>query len=161
MDNMDYSEDAVQIDKLNLDKECIRLPTDLLKFLNHSINLKDVVEERKTRLDVVEAEVAKDVRDHPAKFGIEKDTEKAIAAAVVLHPRYQEAVERLRKSKYAADMAEAVVRALEYKKRSLTLLVELHGVGYFSNPKLSRAGREAVEDMTKDRVRRRYTKEDR
>jgi hypothetical protein len=57
-------------------------------------------------------------------------------------------------------MAQAVVWALEHKKRSLTLLVELHGMGYFSAPKISPEGKAAVEDMTKRRVRRSSAHED-
>lgn len=151
---------AVQIDELNLDKECIRLPSDYLKFATLSADKKRDADEAKNRLEVVEATITKRVRTDPAEYGIEKATEGAIRDAVQLSKEFKAATAELIKAKHDAELAQAVVWALEHKKRTLTLLVDLHGMGYFSNPKVSAAGREELDRMSKTRTRRPSRDED-
>lgn len=154
MSDQSEEQSVVEIDEDNLDKECIRIPSDYLKFAHQAVNAKRDVDEAKARLDVIEAELSKEIRAAPADFGIEKVTETAITGAITMSPRYQKSVQKLNEFKHKAELAQAVVWALEHKKRSLTLLVELHGLGYFSSPKISKEGKQAVEDMTKRKVRR-------
>jgi len=144
----------VQIDEQNLDRECIRLPTQYLQWAHKSADAKRDADDRKNQLEVIDAELSKEIRADPSSFGLEKVTEASIASIILTNPRYQKAVARLNNAKHQADLTQAVVWALEHKKRTLTLLVELHGMGYFSNPKVSERGREAVENMTKRKVRR-------
>lgn len=139
----------IAIDELDLGRECVRLPTQFMRHANLAVDAKRDVDEIKNRLEVIEADLTKEVRANPGKFGIEKETEKAIAAVVLTHPRYQKGVEMLSEARHKADMAQAVVTALEYKKRSLTLLVELHGLGYFSSPKISQRGLEELDKLTR------------
>jgi hypothetical protein len=146
---------AVRIDENHLDRECISLPTLFLQYTHQSAEAKRDVDEAKNELDVVASDTSKEIRDKPEIHGLEKVTEKAVSDAVTKHANYQKALKRVSRAKYRADLAQSVVTALEAKKRTLTLLVELHGMGYFSSPKVSREGREAVEEMTKRKVRRR------
>jgi hypothetical protein len=159
---MDDYANVVQIDELNLDRECIRLPSDYLKFANKYTEAKRELEEAKNRLKVTEADIAKQVRDTPGKFGLEKATEGAIKEAVLTHKDYRNAVADVNDRSYDADMVGNVVSALEHKKRSVTLLVELHGLGYFAEPKISERGRNAVDTMSKRATRRplRVSRED-
>lgn len=150
---IDKSASIVLIDQNNLDKECIQLPSQYLQYAHLSAEAKRDVDEAKATLSVVEAEMAKGIRDHPEAYGIEKVTVEAVKTAVILSKRYRSAEENVRVVEHTYAMAQAVVWALEHKKRSLTLLVELHGLGYFSNVKVSKAGQEAVEEMTKRKVR--------
>lgn len=153
MEITDIDPDIVKIDQLALDRECIRLPEDYLKYALAAADLKQMVDSRKSDLDNTEANRAKSIRNTPGKYGIEKVTESAIKETVQTDPAYQEALARLNNAKHTLDRAQAVVWALEHKKRSLVLLVDLHGMGYFSNPKLSKVGQKIVEQMTKDSVR--------
>lgn len=152
-ENRNQEASVVLIDENALDKECIRLPSDYLKFAHRSADAKRDVDELKAKMDVVEAELAKEVRSNPVDFGVEKVTESAISATVLTLPRYQKALANLNNARHQAELAQAVVWALEHKKRTLTLLVELHGMGYFSEAKVSRQGKEAVEEMTKQKTR--------
>lgn len=156
----EHATNAVQIDELNLDKECIRLPSDYLKFATLSADKKRDVDEAKNRLEVVEASITKRVRTDPEEFGIEKVTEGAIRDAVQLSKEFQAASKVLIEAKHDAELAQAVVWALEHKKRTLTLLVDLHGMGYFSNPKVSTAGREELDRMSKTATRRKVSREE-
>lgn len=162
MEHIDIDPDIVKIDQLALDKECVQLPSDYLKYALAAADLKQMVDERKSYLDTVEADMAKRVRDRPAKYGLEKVTEAAIREAVQTSQQYQKALTELNHAKHTLDRAQAVVWALEHKKRSLVLLVDLHGMGYFADPKLSKVGQKVVEQMTKESVRpRRRSMEER
>lgn len=155
-----HADALVQIDRLRLDRECIRLPGDYLFYAKAAADARATVDERKIELDVVEAELASKIRKTPAKYGLEKCTEAGIAGLIPLQEEYRVAQKRLNKAKHRLEMNQAVVQALEMKKRSLTLLVDLYSMEYFSDVNVSQKGREAVEEMTKRSVRRRSQPED-
>lgn len=160
MSREESSASVVTIDENNLDKECIRLPGDYLKWAVRAADLKQELSTASNTVKVSQAEAATRIRNNPAKSGIDKVTEAAISAAVLQDEDYQEAVTAERNVQHELDLAQAVVWAMEHKKRSLTLLVDLHGMGYFSSAKVSPAGKEAVEEITKSHVRRRRNQDE-
>lgn len=144
----------VQIDEHHLDKECIRLPGDYLKYAQLAAEAKRDVDEAKAELEYVQANLSQQIRNTPGQFGLEKVTESAITGVIALQKPFLAAQTVLGERRHKYEMLQAVVWALDHKKRSLTLLVDLHGMGYFSSPKFSEAGKRAVDDMTKRAVRR-------
>lgn len=157
--NKEAAMSAVGIDEMKLDRECVRLPTDYLRFAHMSADAKRDLNTAENRLKAVEADVAQQVRETPARFGLEKVTEAGITAAVRSSKEYVEAMVELGEARHAADIAQAAVWALEFKKRSVTLLVELHGMSYYSNPKISEQGRKAVDEQAKRATRRPITRD--
>ena len=160
MKDTDSAESIVLIDEHKLDKECLRLPSDYLKWAHRTADLRRDIDEAKGELEVVEAELGKKIRAKPAVYGLEKITESAIKEVISLQDEYQDARAKIRELDHDYQLAQAVVGALEQKKRSLTLLVDLHGMSYFSEPALSANGREKVEKMTQSAVRRRARNDD-
>lgn len=150
------AEQAVRVDEFNLDKDCINLPSDILKFSNAAADARRDVNELKSELEVVQSDLGKKIRKNPGTYGIEKLTESAVSDVVKNLPEYKKALLQLQDAQYELDLANAVVSALEAKRRALAMLVELHGLGYFSNVKVSKEGRDAVNDMTQRAVRRRH-----
>lgn len=144
----------IEIDEVNLDKECIQLPSNYLKAAHLAADAGRDVEELKRQLDVLEADIGKEIRAHPSKYGLEKVTEAAINETILTLPAYRTAQQKLAKAKHDSQLASALVQAMEYKKRSLQMLVELKGMGWYSEPRFSKQGKEAVDDMTKQKVRR-------
>ncbi len=155
------AESVVEIDELNLDKECIRLPSDYLRWATKSAEARQRSEQAKAKLDLVEAEVSRRVRDNPGKYGLEKPTIDAVKAAVQCDAKFQEAAAEVSDAKHEAELCQAVVWALEHKKKALTLLVDLHGMSYSASVRPSREGKEAVERMTQERVRRPVSRRER
>lgn len=147
---------TVQIDELRLNKECVRLPSDYLKAAHQAADSRRDVEDRKNDLEVIEADLCKHIRTTPGKYGLEKVTESAIKEILVLQPEYKEAQGLLIKAKHRQDLDQALVSALEHKKRALSMLVDLHGMSYFNEvaPK-TEAGRRSVDEHTKAEVRTR------
>lgn len=151
---------AVVIDELALDKECIRLPGDFLKYAHRAAEIRAQVDECKTEIERVEARLSRDIRANPGTYGLEKITESGINAIVSTRKEYKAAQDAFSEAKYSLDLVQAVLTAFEHKKRSLTLLVDLHGMSYFANPRLSSEGRETVNRMTKNAVRKQRTDEE-
>jgi preprotein translocase subunit SecD len=154
------AESVLLIDEHALDKECINLPSNFLRYAHKLAEAKRDVIELKNKLEVVQADLGKKVRDNPAVYGLEKVTEKAIEDVVTRSKEGQAAQREINEAQHNVEMLSAIVRALEMKKSSLTMLVDLHGMGWHANVKVSEEGKRAVEDMTKRNVRRRHSSED-
>lgn len=154
------------IDENNLGKECVNLPTDYIRAAYNAAEKKKDIAEAEAELEVVRADVASRVRDTPAKFGLDPGsfrggtiTEAAIKEVLVTNAEVKEAEKSVRDARYEHDLAQSLVFAFDMKKRSLTNLVELHGMGYFSNVKASAKGVEAVRQSQP--ATRSYRREDR
>lgn len=143
----------VSINPLELDRECVKLPSDYLEIGLEAVELRKRMDELKAEKEVLEADLAKSIRSNPSEFGLEKVTESAVSAIIIANPKVQTISEKTARAKHRLDIAQAVISALEAKKRSLTMLVELHGMSYFAGPNLSPQGKKAMEQMTKDSVR--------
>jgi hypothetical protein len=158
--HMDKDANIVQIDPNNLDKECIRLPSEYLKYCFAAVDARADLDEAKAELDVVEADILSDVRGNPHKYGLEisertkAPTDKACAAQVAIDPRYKKAIEKVNRVKYDSEIAQAIVNAFEIKKRSIANLIDLHAMGYFSGVKMSKESKEVVDKMTERAVMR-------
>src|SRR5438128_12025775 len=105
----------VEIDPNNLDKECIKLPSDYLQYCFAAVEAIADLDEAKAELDVTEADILSDVRDNPHKYGLEisertkAPTDKACAAQVAIDPRYKKMIEKVNGLKYEAEVAQAIV----------------------------------------------------
>ncbi len=144
---------VVVIDQLALDKECVRLPSDYLKYSNRSAELRQEMDTLKSEFERVEARLSRDIRANPGAYGLEKVTESAITAVISTKKEYRQAQAALGEARFQLDLIQGVLAALDHKKRSLTLLVNLHGMSYFASPRLDARGQEVVQNMTKQAVR--------
>ena len=136
--------DVVSIDEHNLARECIRLPRHYLQYAHLAAEARRDIDELKSALEVVESDLKQDMRRNPDKYDLEKTTEKGIDSLVSSQPKYKKALARLQDARNDAEMLQAVVAALEHKKRSLSLLVEMEGRAYYAEPKITPEGKKAV-----------------
>lgn len=142
--------DFLRIDELNLDKECVRQPGLYFEYAQRLANAKNSLVEAENDLEVLVAEIKRDLRKQPKLF----PTEGSIKEAVPLEPEYKDSLEVVGEAKHKVDVMQAAVTALEHKKRSLTLMVSLRGQEFFSSPKIDPAGKAAVADDVKRTTRR-------
>src|ERR1044072_1336041 len=112
----------VQIDENNLDKECVRLASDYLRYALMAADAKRDAGELKAESDLVVAELSPSIRPDPASHRIEEVTEGAIDTAVKNSEKYQHAQQRLRAAQQRQEIAAAAVWAMDHKKRALTLM---------------------------------------
>ena len=134
---MNYEKD-LYIDETNLDIEWLDQSMLFMKYAKHSAETQRDFDDVKQKLDVLKAELDKEIRENPSDFGIEKVTEGAIQSAILTTPRYQAMYEALLDTKFENDMAKNAVQAFNQRKEALENLVKLNGQQYFSGPKVPR-----------------------
>jgi hypothetical protein len=92
----------------------------------------------RVNLDLVKAELDKEIRTNPEKFGIEKVTEAAVTHTIISQGKYKESQEELMQAEYESNIASAAVNAFNARKVALENLVKLYGQQYFAGPKMPR-----------------------
>lgn len=153
------------IDKSRLDWEWEMQPKHFHEAAIKSAEARQELERAKARLDVAEADAKLDIRRFPEKYNLEKlerVTEDVVKSAVLLHPKYQQAVGDVDNAKHVADMFAASVSAWDMRKRALENLVELLKLDYWAPPRTSGANKEMLDENgrhnTAQRVKQRLKK---
>lgn len=134
---IDYEKD-VSINEDALDIEWLIQPKLMLKYTQHEAEMKRNLEEAKSNLDILHADLDKKIRTEPEKFGLDKITETAIKNAIQSTTKFKEAQEEIREAEYEVNMAVAAVRSIYGKKEALENLVRLFGQQYFAGPSVPR-----------------------
>lgn len=137
MSELNYDDD-INIDQSALDVEWLRQPKLILKYSQHETECRRDYDKAKADLEIVEAELDKEIRNKPEKFGLDKITETAIKKAIQTSEHYQGAEEKVAEAQYEWNMAQAAVRSIYAKKDALENLVRLFGQQYFAGPKMPR-----------------------
>ena len=143
-----------ELDETRLDEHWIEQPRIMFKAMKDLADAKLAVDEAKTHLQVVEAETSKEVRSDPVEYGIEKVTEKAITECLVSSEPVVEATASLQEKKHHADICQAMVTALDHRKKALEKLVDLHGQSYFATPQASGESGKKMREVEKKSVRK-------
>lgn len=127
-----------------LDVEWIRQPKLYFTYAKKLADARRQVDELRAQLDLDAAELDKEIRTSPEDFGLEKITEPSVKQCILTQKRYTKTQNALIEAKHKADVFNAVVEALEHRKRALEKLVDLHGRDYFSEPSASDNAREKM-----------------
>ena len=138
---MSSSDDSLQIDKGRLDEEWERQPEMMKDWCLVLADATLAMDRAKDALNVLEADLGRDIRADPMKYGIGKLTEDAVKQAIISSVQREKAADEYYKARHAVGVADAMVQGLEHRKRALTCLVDLHLSDYFSTatPKKGRA----------------------
>lgn len=148
------SDEHFQIDRNCLDDEWVSQPDLYRRYATAAADAKQAHEEAKNDSSVVRAQVERDIRSDPEKFGIGKVTEGAIKTAIEVDDRCREAGEAEIEARHRYDVLSAAVGALDHKRSALSNLVQLHSADYFSQPTAPASSREPIEEAGKQRARR-------
>jgi len=143
----------IDIDPEALDVEWLRQPRLMGDWCERRADARAEADRAKERRDVVYAELDREVRMEPEKFGLEKITESAVSNAIKLDARYREAFEEHIEATHAAEVCDAAVRAFDHKKTALETLVRLHGQQYFAGPSVPRDLAEEARNLIDDQRR--------
>lgn len=101
----------------------------------------------KAELKLVEAELKLAIRTKPDEFDLDKVTESAIEATVVVQPRYKAAQRRVIECQHEVDVLdESAVAAIDHRKKALEDLVQLYLSGYFAAPRAPEGAKESMAD---------------
>lgn len=144
----------LQIDQSALDEEWLRQPSLYYEWASQLSDAKAKLDSAKADLELTRAELDLAIRGKPAEYGLEKVTESVIGSSVLLQQEYKEALSFFNKKKHRVDVINAVVSALDHKKKALENLVWLHGQNYFSAPQApTNESREQLNESKKKKAR--------
>ena len=139
---------AINLDRLH--EEWVNQPRLYYQAAAKLADLKEAFERAKAKRDVVAAEQDKAIRLTPSAYGLEKTTEPVIEKTICLQKDHRIADKEVISAKHAVDISQAVVDALDHRKKALEMLVQLRLASYFSTPRkpdaesLSKAERRAA-----------------
>ena len=136
-------------DKDALDDEWIRQPELYHKYATELADARLDFEEKKNKLEVVRAELDKEIRTDPEQFDLLKVTESGISAVIVVQPEYTKALKRINTARHRIDILQAATTALDHKKKALENLVYLHGQNYFSSPRARGEESKAMDEVVR------------
>lgn len=141
------------LDPNQLDQEWVRQPALYHKHAMILADARKMHEEKKTALEVLKAEIDREVRSSPSEFGLEKITETVVASTVVIQPSYVRLQKEVIEARHNVAVAEAAVSTLDHRKKALENLVQLRLSDYFSEPRVKGEAREALDHERKRRIR--------
>jgi chromosome segregation ATPase len=142
--------DATMLDiHLNhLEDDASELPKFLFEAGTELANARRKTKEAKNALKVLEAELDRQVRADPEKYGLEKITEPGIKAVILDSDDYKVAQTAVLDAEHAEDLLDIMVKALGSKKDMIEVEARLHGQMYWSKPDLSgKQGSNRVHEM--------------
>jgi hypothetical protein len=150
------NKDIFNIDQTQLDKEWVEQPKLFFEYAVMLADERSNLERRKAQADLVRAELDKQIREDPVKFGLgSKLTETAINNTITENSQMQKANTKIRLAKHRVDVFQAAVNALDQRKSALERLVSLHGQNYFSQPTVTdnEKARDYVDNIKKKKAR--------
>ncbi len=145
----------VDIDDLALDKEWVSQPTQVLRWTEELARARKAADAAKNKLEVVHAELDREIRQVPDNFGLSKVTETVVAETIILQEEHQDALSELADAKYELNMVQAAVTALDHKRKALEGLVNLHAMQYHAEPRSPEGMEDTVDLMEKKMIRNR------
>jgi hypothetical protein len=158
---LDFEQD-IEIDPNALDVEWMQQPHLTAKYGEALAHARAETDRAKERLEVVKAEVDRDVRENPREYtgSDRKPTEGAIANIVIENGRVREAEAYYIERRELQNLLYAITQAIDAKKSSLENMVRLMGMQYFAGPKEPRdLGKEYGIAKQADKAMRTKSKE--
>lgn len=134
---LNYEQD-LHIDDNALDLEWLGQPTLMVKYIQGQASARREVDRLKEKLNVSKAELDREIRLSPDKYGIEKITESVITSTIIIQDEYKKLVKELIDAQYELQMMQGAVAAIDQRKQALENLVKLYGQQYFAGPKMPR-----------------------
>jgi len=149
MGTEDYIYD-MKIEPDELDLEWLDQPKLMVKYSAKLAEAKERRDLMKEEVDLIKAELDRDIREDPEKFELQKITETAVMNCILTQDDYKDAQEQLRRANYDVNVLQGVVSAVEQRKAALENMVRLLGQNYFAGPAIPRDLQEEMLLKQKD-----------
>lgn len=137
---------SFDVDRNRLDDEWVKQPSNVKEASDRLAEAKRDLALSKRKLEVLEAEVALEIRENPEKFGLTKVTEKSVESAVISDSRIEKAKQEGIRLDYEYDIYKGFCLSLEHKKKALEDLVFLWSREFYSTPKAPEIAKEKMEE---------------
>lgn len=133
------------IDQFALEKECREQPIFYQEVGEIYAEVRKEAKKVKSNFGHVKAELERNIRSEPAKYGISKITESAIQAAIVLQTEYANAETELFDAEEVADNLSVLLESAAQRKSMLRELVSLFVRSYYADVSLGKEAKEVGE----------------
>lgn len=144
---MASSENVLAIDADNLDKEWIEQPERYYLYAYELAQARLRLQEAEQELDVTAAEVEQAIRADPVAYNLPKITEASVKACILMQAEYKIAQREVNAARHSVDLHQAMVTALDHRKRALEKLVDLWLGNYYAAPRESRVSGGAAQSQ--------------
>ncbi|MEM4359804.1 MAG: hypothetical protein QXT45_04690 [Candidatus Bilamarchaeaceae archaeon] len=124
----------LEIDGHDLEDELAVLPMIVARYALIVANARRDLDLAKEELELVKAELGKEVRTNPESFGLSKVTEAGVESAVIAASEYREAYSRYIDLRYDFEASSAALKAIEAKRDALLALSRLRGDSLYMAP---------------------------
>lgn len=151
MNNETPQDDLLQIDEHRLDRECSKLPSQYRQAAFQAADTSQNIDELKAELRVAEAELRLKIRTTPGQFGFEKVTEGTIGEIVTVSPKVIALEKKIRDLDKKLALEKVLVTAMDYKKRAITNLVDLHVAGWHAEVRPNEQQSQALRKLSVSR----------
>lgn len=143
----------IHINEHELDKECVRLPAQFHQAAWQAAETARDIEEVRAELHVKQAEVNLAIRNSPPdKFGLDKFSEASIKEIACMDPKVRALEKKIRDLEHKMAMEKVLVTAMDYKKRALSNLVDLHAAGWFAQVRPTGSGKQMLDQISRQRI---------
>ena len=146
-------ENVLIVDLNNLELECSQQPRLFIRFARIVADQQDQADQLERQMKVLEAELDLEIRSNPKEYSIEKITEKAITATILTSQETKDLYTKTAEAKHKLKIAQAMIAALDQKKRMIEKAVDLHGQQYFAKPYVPNKTALAVCELDKKEAR--------
>lgn len=151
---MNDAKSILEINEYELDVEWKNQPLAYYEFATKLADAKAKHDQAKSDLEVTKAKICLEIRQNPDAYQLDKITESTVSHALLTESEHMTATNTVILARHKVDMLQAVVTALDHKKRALESLVSLHGQKYFSEPITDHESNNVLEDMEKRKARK-------
>lgn len=124
-----------EIDLNRLEEEAAKHPKRVMTYADLLSKAKYAVGEAEAELKVHKADLDFKIRKDPAKYQVDKPTDAAVAARVVIDAETKRRVLEVLTLQKRVDYLEGVMTHLSHQKAMLEQAVYLWGAGYFAAPR--------------------------
>jgi len=162
---MENFKEKLEIDQNALDQEWLNQPKRFYAVSEDLAHAKKRLEKEKLKMEIIEAELYRDIKTNSSNYGLEKVTEAAIASTIKLQSKYEDQQNKIIEAKHEADIFNAGVSAFDQRKKALENMVFLFGQQYFASPKIPKGTdgtyiKEAEKKKARSKIHKKLNKEE-
>jgi len=145
--------EKLQIDKFRLEECCQEQPGLYREVGELFVLAKSDAKRLKDKVEYVKSDLMVAIRANPAKYGIDKVTEGAIASTIILQKEYQGILTEANEADELASTLQIFLSSVEQRKSMLKDMTSLFIHNYYSDTDLSSESAR-IQETNKEGMRR-------
>ena len=142
--NKGNAKNDLEIDRNNLELEWEKQAGLYFFYAEQSADAIEAQTRAKDAVDLVEAQLDKEIRDDPGAFDLDKLTETRIKSTIYLQGSYKDAKNTAIECTKTVKVLQAILQAFEHKKSALENLGRLFLSNYYAEPTVSDNAKEKI-----------------